>query len=587
MAGGAAAAEDEAAGGGSGESPRPAGPKPDREVKLRRRVAAVPDASGNPGVSASRGVSSSPGVFSSPGVSASPGVSSRPGISASPGVYAAHGVAARRGTAAILVACLAYVAISLAFFPQALGIRDELGFINQAAVWSRGALSAEGAGLSDAADFAEVGGRHVSWRNPGRSLLILPFVGTGSLAPHHVVSILVHLGITLLAVLYLRRERAPVGLALLVLFHPTLLLYSRTIMADAPCGLLILGAALLLSRVHAAGPGLVSRSRGRLAAAGLLLGLAVVFRYQAGIVLLTLPAAMIFGRSSEGGHRPSRRWRDLATVMGPGLLVVGLIMAYNQAQLGHVLGFLGQGAFSPSNIPIKLGAYLPALLLLWPLMLLTPLLDRSSLAPAVRYSAVPFLVMLLFYSFHDYGTSRLETSVLCLRLLQPVLPLWILAYTVTAYRLLRTPLESALASRPRTRRALALSLGAVTLVALAAGQTAMFRRHQAHLEELRAARQAVLASVPEGATILADASVRKLFGSLLEEQPEYRWIDFETWPASSSGDGNPPAFLAVLPKGGHVELRDRALGFARERGMTRLAAGPSSLLLYQPDRLPR
>jgi hypothetical protein len=74
-----------------------------------------------------------------------------------------------REWAALAALMLAYAALFVAYYPPLPGIEDEIGFVNQALVWSRGAISAEGAGLSDLADFVPVAGRHVAARHPGRS----------------------------------------------------------------------------------------------------------------------------------------------------------------------------------------------------------------------------------------------------------------------------------------------------------------------------------------------------------------------------------------------------------------------------------
>jgi len=58
-----------------------------------------------------------------------------------------------RECAALLALLLGNTALFAAYYPPLAGIEDEIGFLNQALVWSRGAISAEGAGLP--ADLAE------------------------------------------------------------------------------------------------------------------------------------------------------------------------------------------------------------------------------------------------------------------------------------------------------------------------------------------------------------------------------------------------------------------------------------------------
>src|SRR5262249_26352880 len=141
---------------------------------------------------------------------------------------------------ALAILASAFCLLFFLYYPATHGIEDEVGFINQALVWSRGAISAEGAGFESLQDFVGSGDHHIAWCIPGRSLLILPFLALGGYEAIFWSGMIIHLGLTLVAGLTLQKlQRSPL-LALLVLFHPTLSLYSRTIMGDAPAGLFLL-----------------------------------------------------------------------------------------------------------------------------------------------------------------------------------------------------------------------------------------------------------------------------------------------------------------------------------------------------------
>src|SRR4051794_425792 len=71
---------------------------------------------------------------------------------------------------------LAYATLFLAYYPPTLGIEDEVGYLNQALVWSRGAMTAGGAKYHGLMGFIPVAGQEVAIRQPGRSLAILPFL---------------------------------------------------------------------------------------------------------------------------------------------------------------------------------------------------------------------------------------------------------------------------------------------------------------------------------------------------------------------------------------------------------------------------
>src|SRR5262249_4414591 len=137
-----------------------------------------------------------------------------------------------------------YAALFAAYYPPVAGVEDEVGFLNQALVWSRGALSAEGAGLPGSLfDFIEVGGRPALARHAGGPLLALPLLALGGVRATFASGLAVHLAMTAAgAALLARLGRSPLW-AVLLLFHPTLAVYSRTVLADgaAGAGLLLAG----------------------------------------------------------------------------------------------------------------------------------------------------------------------------------------------------------------------------------------------------------------------------------------------------------------------------------------------------------
>ena len=101
-----------------------------------------------------------------------------------------------REWAALAALMLGYAALFVVYYPPLSGIEDEVGFVDQALVWSRGSISLEGAGLPlDLPDFVVVNGRHVAVRNPGRSLLALPFLLVGGARATFASGLLLHLAL--------------------------------------------------------------------------------------------------------------------------------------------------------------------------------------------------------------------------------------------------------------------------------------------------------------------------------------------------------------------------------------------------------
>ena len=321
----------------------------------------------------------------------------------------------RRHEWAVLAALmLGFAALFVWYYPPISGVEDEAGFVNQALVWSRGAITPQGAGWSRLLEFEPVKGRDVATRHPGRSLVVLPFLMLGGSRALFASGLLLHLTTTAIAAaLLVKLGRSPLW-AVLVLCHPTLALYSRTILADAASG-----TGVLLATLAAASEGPAAG-----VCAGLAVGLGALMRHHAGMALPLVAASFL-----SPSDRP-HRWRQAALCFAAGAGAGGGIVAYNLAVYGTPLEpfTAKRGFFAWRFLIPHLQFYGTALLVLWPGMLLAPVLDRSRIRWLVRGLCALFLGSLLLYYFHDTRPSWLETAILGQRLLQVILPLWIVSY---------------------------------------------------------------------------------------------------------------------------------------------------------------
>jgi len=316
-----------------------------------------------------------------------------------------------------------------------------------------------------------------------------------------------------------------------VLFHPTLAIYSRTVLADGAAGAGLLLAALAATAGAGAGVG-----------AGLAVGLAAAMRYHAALALPVVAGSFLL---DPGRARPRR---DAALCLLAGAGGGGLIVAYNLAVYGAPMEpfSAARGVFSTRYFPENFRFYLLALMTVWPAMLPAPLLDRSPVRWLIRGACGLYLVFLSCYYFHDATPSWLETAVVGQRLLQVALPLWIVSYAGVLDDRVAGPLRRRLGDRAW---ATAAALGCAGLLA---GTALAFHRHQDHLGRLREARDAVVAAVPEGSLVVANTVVSKLF-AVPVGVPAYRWraLDFHGQPLDHSRElcrEDRPWFLAVLPK---------------------------------------
>lgn len=464
-----------------------------------------------------------------------------------------------------LLLLVGYTLVYLWFWPAGPGIHDEAGFVNQALLWTHGPAMDARASRAPVDDLLRIDDRTVTWRNPGRSLLLVPFLPLGSVRALYLSSLLLHLAAGLACAALLRRHGASPLWSALVLFHPTLALYSRTIMADGPAGLALLAAFLALTTRRA--PGFL---------AGLAVGAAAGLRYQTGPLLLFL-AAGIWNLP----WLPDRRRQAAACLLGGGTIGVALFV-YNWYVYGSILGFTGQGRFSLAYLGWNAGIYALALACLWPALPLALGWDRSVWVRPVRLVVIPFLLVMLIYSWHDVGTSPLETMVVSLRLLQPVLPVWILSYAL----LLEDRIGPWFLRRltPASRRAVLLLVSLLLL----AGQALLFQRHQRHLASLQEARASILATIPPGATVIANGTVRKLFAVLSEEPPDYRWVPYDLDnrvldPAPALADEDGPTYVALLPKRPGYEFPTELAELVRRLRLRRVATAHSGLLLYRAE----
>src|SRR5207244_9506857 len=173
-----------------------------------------------------------------------------------------------RSRATLVALGAVYLAIFLVYYPPLNAIEDEVDFVNQAVLWSK----------------AQPGTIDLDpGRNPGRSFVTAPIIAMGGVRARHLSGAVIHLAIFAVGALTLAALRVPPIWAALLLFHPTLVLYSRTMMGDSLSGLMLLVAvyaALALRR-----PGVV---------VGCALGVAVAARYQAAIVIPVFLLAMFF-----------------------------------------------------------------------------------------------------------------------------------------------------------------------------------------------------------------------------------------------------------------------------------------------------
>ena len=283
--------------------------------------------------------------------------------------------------------------------------------------------------------------------SPTFSVLLIPFVAAGwhsAFVLGTVAQVLAFGGM----IYVLRRRGLDPLWATLYLLHPTLVLYSRTVMADVPSSALVV---LVLVLLH--------RERPAYFLAGLVMGFMMMLKMSnlpvvAVFALVTFARDMTWRWSKEadgsGGIR--LRWLAMGLGMLPAIVGLALINAhFFNSPFGN--GYREEVAgFSSAHYLERLLYYAGMLMLFYPLMLAAPVFLRGRYRWEMRLSC---LGVLLFFSacvWVEPGNSLLEAAIRALRYQTTALPFYIVAYAamipwlakkVHAQRFIRAALATA------------------------------------------------------------------------------------------------------------------------------------------------
>jgi hypothetical protein len=330
----------------------------------------------------------------------------------------------------LVVAALAFAAVQVAVWPVAIAIQDETTYLAGAYILRHGTVFA---------DIAHVpllwGVRHAGHTAllypPGQSALLAPFtLGGWRLA--FAANLLAHLtGFFLFGVLLKQLGIRRVW-ALLYLFFPPLVLYSRTLMSDVPSTALTVVVLLAWLR----GP------RGRVLA-GVLLGASLFLRYANLLTFIFLALAAGLGDLAALRHGARRGWRtlQLPPLVAGFLPLCALFLAYNLAVYGHPTtpGYASAGLFGLRYLPGHLAAYGAGLMLIYPLMLLAPLAYRGRFRVEVLVIGYGILLAQSAYYFLNAHGGLAERTFVGSRLLFPAVPLFLVAYAQGLDRVVDRP----------------------------------------------------------------------------------------------------------------------------------------------------
>ena len=401
----------------------------------------------------------------------------------------------------LLIGLFLYTAGFYRFYPPICGIEDEQGFVNQTIFWSKGSVSAEGAMLSPLlGDLIEIDGKHVPMRHPGRSLITLPFYLIGGYHAIFISGYMIHVIMVLSGARILGQLKYSENWALLLLFHPTLLIYSRTIMADASAGICL----LIPVYVFAKSGRLTTRE---LITAGLGVSLASVMRHHAASALPAVAMA---------AYLRNKSFQSMMVVLIASAIGALPLIGFNLTLYGTIADpySSSRGVFHIDYLKDQIPFYLTALSIFWPMMGFAVICVRGPIKHITSGICLTFLLMLGCYYFHDTGNSQIQTMVLGLRLMQVSLPSWIIAYVVV--------LDSWIKPKFQNHRMM-MMIQSLFLTGMTIMTFMIFQAHQNQLKEYENKRQALIQSVPSKSFILVEGMMPKLVGIYRENQPVYEF----------------------------------------------------------------
>ena len=375
---------------------------------------------------------------------------------------------------------LLFLLLWLAFYPPTYAIVDEAIYFGMAFVLRSGHLFPDPTQVADL--YPWIHGRLVSLYPVGNSAAMVPFTFFGWRAAF-LYPLLMHLLGAGIFLRLLRRHGLPAWGALLLLFYPANVLYSRTLMSDLPSQTLFLTALWLYQ----------PKPKG-MVVSGICFGLLCFLRVAN--IFLFLP--LLLWSLIQALCRKSSPPNSLLLIAGFVPPALGLL-ALNQISTGspwifaYRYAFPEQTFFALKTFPGNVLTYLLALTIMYPLMLLAPFWAKRTLRGELWLTATGYFLAMSFYCYRYRRPNPIAELFGQLRFLLPIIPLFLLSYV---------DLLDVLVCRWSLRlRALGLILLVLVLVG---GNTLVVVRHQEVLRFQEAERRIIYENTSEGSTLAYD-----------------------------------------------------------------------------------
>jgi hypothetical protein len=448
-------------------------------------------------------------------------------------------------------------AVMVATWPRALSFGDEVGYVGRAKLLLAGRLH-------------YVPGSVGVWIPTTHGLIgKFPLLFSALLAPLFAVTPRAVFALPIAAAVLLAVTaraalkswgKSPLW-ALLVLAHPTIVVMSRTAMADVP------QAAAAVAAWWAC-------KRGRAAVTIAWLVILMGLKPTGNVLAFAIVAGEALSSQAALRARDAAAWRRLGAGIAGGVLGFAFSLLENRVAngtfgSGYDVVFEQIKPFSLTYLQARVPTHLVTVLLVPPLLLggAWTFWRRRDFGPL--FVTGGYLAMMCVYFFSDTGTSRLETLALSPRLILPVVAFLLVGYGAWLEELIASlgrsrPLDARPAGAPRW---LVLALGALPL-ASAATISARHRSYQLAMDYVR-----------EIATAVTDAHGERMLGltpnackaGLMHKGPTTLFDPVSNRTAvvfcsevSASHRANEPATSCVFPGYHTVTAREGYYALARD-----------------------
>ena len=424
-----------------------------------------------------------------------------------------------------------FVLLWVIWYPPAIAIQDESAYLTQAQLFSTGRLVGDAAAQTAGMLKTERG--WVSQYPPAQSVVLAPTQWF-----HWRAGFLAPLGFVLLATLFCAATLERNGLAgawsLLLLLHPAVVLYSRTLMSEA-LAMLVVAVALWASEPD----------RPRSLVAGLALGVMPAVRTALLPIALVLGGLMALRRCRTGGVTAVA-----PLALGAGIPLVALA-TYNQVVFGDPLSLrVGWPRFMDwADAPERGLFYLLALNVLWPGMLVGICAAKHRRKLDVMLLTATGFVVCAAYSFVDRRYGMPADLVVGLRFFVPLLPVLTLGYVALLHQCWGQRIRS-------------VGVPAAVAVLLVAANAAVVATHQEFLVDAAHRRDVASGVARNSGAVVAHVSAAELFNPAWGGPPVVVLDSVESLRQEL-------AALACTPGG--------AVGVAQGASAVALAAAPSAV----------